>query len=292
VPRLCKRAAMASYYEGKVVIVTGAASGIGAALSRALAQHGAAVVVLADIDEAGTAAVAEEITLGRAGRTEAAALDVRDAAAFTALVERVIGDHGRVDLLFNNAGVAVGGDIEDLGVEHWDRVIDVNIRGVVHGIRAVYPHMLERGSGHIVNTASLAGLGPTPLLVPYGMSKHAVVGLSTGLRLEARDRGVRVTVLCPGAIDTPLLDSQGPEDLAPPRVPFDARRYLRRAVGREHPVEGFVEKALRGVARNKGLVVEPASARALSKGLRWSPRISERVLLRVARKERQAREGG
>ena len=291
-PRLCKRAAMASYYEGKVVIVTGAASGIGAALSRALAQHGAAVVVLADIDEAGTGAVAEEITLGRAGRTEAAALDVRDAAAFTALVERVIGDHGRVDLLFNNAGVAVGGDIEDLGVEHWDRVIDVNIRGVVHGIRAVYPHMLERGSGHIVNTASLAGLGPTPLLVPYGMSKHAVVGLSTGLRLEARDRGVRVTVLCPGAIDTPLLDSQGPEDLAPPRVPFDARRYLRRAVGREHPVEGFVEKALRGVARNKGLVVEPASARALSKGLRWSPRISERVLLRVARKERQAREGG
>jgi NAD(P)-dependent dehydrogenase (short-subunit alcohol dehydrogenase family) len=283
---------MGSYYEGKVVIVTGAASGIGAALSRALAQHGAAVVVLADIDEAGVAAVAEEITLGRAGRTEAAALDVRDAAAFTTLVERVIGDHGRVDLLFNNAGIAVGGDIEDLGAEHWDRVIDVNIRGVVHGIRAVYPHMLGRGTGHIVNTASLSGLGPTPLLTPYGMTKHAVVGLSTSLRIEAADRGVRVTALCPGAIDTPMLDSQGPADLPPPRVPFDARRYLRRVVGREHPVDAFAAKALEGIARNKAVVVQPASARALSTVLRWAPRTSARVLRRVARKERQARAGG
>jgi NAD(P)-dependent dehydrogenase (short-subunit alcohol dehydrogenase family) len=281
---------MASYFDGKVAIVTGAASGIGAALSRALTQEGAAVVVLADIDEPGAVAVADELTAGRAGRVEAAALDVRDAERFFAVVADVVARHGRVDLLFNNAGIGIGGDIEDLTGEHWDRIIDVNIRGVVHGVRAVYPRMLERGDGHIVNTASLAGLSPTPLLTPYSMTKHAVVGLSTSLRLEARDRGVRVTALCPSGIDTPLLDSVGPADLPPLAEGYDVRRYLRRVLGREHPVDEFVQRALRGVAKNKGLVIEPARARAAWRASRFAPRLVTGGTLRAMRQERAAQE--
>ena len=203
--------------------------------------------------------------------------------AFTAVVDDVVERHGRVDLLFNNAGVGVGGDVEDLTPEHWNRVIDVNIRGVVNGVRAVYPHMLERGAGHIVNTASLAGLGPAPLLTPYGMTKHAVVGLSTSLRLEAADRGVRVTALCPSGIDTPLLDSTGPADL--PQAPHDVRRYLRRQLGREYPADEFAVKALRGVTRNKVLVIEPARARFAARLTRFAPGLVARATLGAARKE-------
>lgn len=279
---------MASYYEGKVAIVTGAASGIGAALSRALCQQGTAVVVLADLDEAGASTVADEISLGRGGRTEAAHLDVRDAAAFSSLAQRVIDDHGRIDLLFNNAGIAVGGEILSLTQEHWDRVIDVNIRGVVHGVRAVYPHMVERGDGHIVNTASLAGIGPAPLFTPYAMTKHAVVGLTTSLRIEAAGHGVRVSALCPANVDTPLLDTKGPDDLDP--IEIDARAYLRSALGREVSVDKLVGEALRGVARNNGLIVAPAKARAAHRLNRLSPKLSERVFGRVVRRERAARE--
>jgi NAD(P)-dependent dehydrogenase (short-subunit alcohol dehydrogenase family) len=280
------------YYDGKVAIVTGAASGIGAGLSRALAQRGAAVVVLADIDGEGARAVADEISSGRGGRTESAQLDVREPEAFDALVQRVVSDHGRVDLLFNNAGIAVGGEILELTQEHWDRIIDVNIRGVVHGVRAVYPHMVERGDGHIVNTASLAGLGPAPLVTPYAMTKHAVVGLSTSLRIEAHDHGVRVTALCPSAIDTPLLDSRGPDDLPQPGY-LDPRAYLRRGLGREASVERFVGPALRGIARNQAVVAAPRKSHAAWLAQRAAPGLTARrfrSVVRTERKERRARQ--
>jgi NAD(P)-dependent dehydrogenase (short-subunit alcohol dehydrogenase family) len=275
---------VAGYYEDKVVIVTGAASGIGAALTRALTQQGTALVVLADVNASGARMIADEIAAGRAGRVEAAPLDVRDAAAFAALVARVVSEQGRVDLLFNNAGIGIGGDVEDLTQEHWDRVIDVNIRGVVNGVRAVYPHMLERGDGHIVNTASMAGLGPAPLLTPYAMTKHAVVGLSTSLRIEAADRGVRVSALCPGGIDTPLLDSSGPADLA--QGSFDVRRFLRRVLGKEQPAGDFAREALRGVAKNRGIVIAPARTRAAARVLRHAPRLGTLPMRRAMRAER------
>lgn len=274
---------MRSYYEQKVAVVTGAASGIGAALARALSQQGAAVVVLADTDGEGAAEVADELGRGRAGRTEAAALDVRDAEAFRALIDRVVHDHGRIDLLFNNAGVAAGGEILTLTPEHWDRMIDVNIRGVVHGVRAVYPRMIEQGAGHIVNTASLAGVGPAPLFTPYAMTKHAVVGLSTSLRIEAADLGVRVSALCPSAVDTPLLDG-GPDDLAPTTI--DGRAYLRRALGREASAELVAAKALRGVARNRAIITVPCKSRAAALAWRLAPGLVERRFRQIVRKER------
>ena len=149
------------------------------------------------------------------GSASSVYLDVADALGFEQAVSAVHADRGRLDLLFNNAGIGVGGPVEELSLAHWERTLDVNLRGVIHGVRAAYPLMLAQRSGHIVNTGSLAGLLPFPMGTPYAASKHAVVGLSLSLRVEARAYGVRVSVVCPGVIDTPILDSDGPPDLPP-----------------------------------------------------------------------------
>jgi len=169
---------------GRIAIVTGAASGIGQALAGALVARGDTVVV-ADVDKDGAERIAGDLSERGPGAATAAVVDVRDADAVQALVDQTRDRHGRLDLMVNNAGIAVGGDCRELLLAHWDRVIDVNLRGVVHGVQAAYPVMVEQGSGHIVNTASLAGLLPSPGATPYAMAKHGVVGLSLSLRAEA-----------------------------------------------------------------------------------------------------------
>ncbi len=190
----------ASKMKGGVAVVTGGGSGIGRALAMELAKRGAFVHVT---DFNGSSAEATAKAIGASAAH--AAVDVRDAGA----VQRFCDSVGRVDYMFNNAGIGVGGEIQDLSLAHWDRILDVNVRGVIHGVHAVYPGMIARGSGHIVNTASLAGLVPTPLATPYGMTKHAVVGLSVSLRMEAAAYGVRVSALCPGTVETPLPRFEG-----------------------------------------------------------------------------------
>lgn len=217
------------------------------------------MVILADINAEAADDVASQI-VATGGRCESARLDVRDAAAFNALVDRVVAEHGRIDLIFNNAGIGVGGPVEDLTLEHWQRIVDVNVMGVVNGVRAAYPHMIRQGDGHIVNTASLAGLVPSPMLTPYAMTKHAVVGLSTTLRIEAAQHGVRVSALCPGPTETPILDSTGPEDL-PANSGVSARALLTKATGQAYPVEHLAADLLAGVAANKALIVAPRRAR-------------------------------
>ncbi len=192
-------------HAGRVALVTGAASGIGRGLAEALSRAGATVVA-ADINDPGLEAVAR--TVAGAGKTiEAVHLDVTDAAAFDRTAAAVFERHGRIDLFFNNAGI--GGtyaEVHELTLEEWREVLDVNLYGVIHGIAAVYPRMVRQGSGHVVNTASAAGLIPTPMLAPYTSAKHAVVGLSKAMRAEARAHGVRVSVVCPGFIDTAIYD--------------------------------------------------------------------------------------
>jgi len=160
---------------GRIAIVTGAASGIGQALAGALVARGDTVVV-ADVDKDGAERTAGDLSERGPGAATAAMVDVRDAAAVQALVDQTRDRHGRLDLMVNNAGIAVGGETRELLLAHWDRVIDVNLRGVVHGVHAAYPVMVEQGWGHIVNTASLAGLLPSPGATPYAMTKHGVVG--------------------------------------------------------------------------------------------------------------------
>ena len=270
------------------VIVTGGGSGIGAALGRELVAQGAHVV-LADIDpaalEATTTAIRRSVGLAVGqGSVSSRSLDVRDGDAFTALVDDVADRNGSIDLLFNNAGISIGGPTHELSRQHWDRIIDINLRGVVNGVLAAYPRMVAQGGGHIVNTASAAGLVAPPFAVSYATTKHAVVGLSTGLRPEAALHGVRVSALCPGAVDTPILDA-APSDELPPTAsaPVTARQFLEVLHQKPMEPDAFARGALRGVARNKAIIVVPREAAALWYLFRLSPRATEAVATRIAR---------
>jgi NAD(P)-dependent dehydrogenase (short-subunit alcohol dehydrogenase family) len=241
--------------------------------------------VVTDVDGASAEAVAIEI----GERAEAFALDVCDADAFATLAANVVARHGGLDLLVNNAGTAVGGEVQDLELEHWRRVIDVNLNGVVHGIRAAYPAMIASGRGQIVNVASVAGLGPAPLLTPYGLTKWAVVGLSRSLRAEAAAYGIGVTVVCPGVIDTPLLERSAPDGMsAPPSTPV-IRSWVSRDLGPPYPADAFAQDVLRAVARNRAMLVSPRRAHAAALLLRLFPGLADRVAQRRVRAERRRR---
>jgi NAD(P)-dependent dehydrogenase (short-subunit alcohol dehydrogenase family) len=266
--------------QDRVAFVTGGASGIGKALSGALVARGATVII-ADINASGAAAVARELSDRGPGSATSLSLDVADASGFEHALGGVHDEHGHLDLLFNNAGIGVGGPVEELTLAHWERTLDVNLRGVVHGVIAAYPLMVKQGFGHIVNTASLAGLLPFPLGVPYAMTKHAVVGLSVSLRNEARTHGVRVSAVCPGVIDTPILDADGPPDL--PRTSLAGRSremFLHSNRGPAYPPERLAEDVLRGVERNRAIIVAPGRARTAWLMNRISPRLIERIYAR------------
>jgi NAD(P)-dependent dehydrogenase (short-subunit alcohol dehydrogenase family) len=262
-----------SRYAGRAAIVTGGASGIGRALGAALVGRGAHVV-LADLDGDGAVAAAEQLAgIAPTGASiVGVALDVCDRGAVGALVDEVVARHGAIDLMVNNAGIALGGESHLMPPEHWDRTIDVNLRGVLNGVLAVYPRMVAQGHGQIVNTASMAGLAPTPLTVAYTTTKHAVVGLSTTLRPEAALHGVQVTVLCPGAIETPILDKGPPADLPlSPAGTLTSRQFLDMMRMRPMPAERFADQAMRGIARNRAIVIVPRSGRGLWYLQRASP---------------------
>lgn len=275
----------AGSFAGKTAVITGGASGIGRAIGAALVDAGAHVV-LADIDGPAVASAAVAIQAdAQRGSVTGEALDVRDPNAVQALVDGAVDRHGTLDLLFNNAGISMGGPTHELTAAHWDRVIDVNLRGVVHGILAAYPRMVEQGHGHIINTASGAGLAAPPLVVPYATTKHAVVGLSTGLRPEAALRGVRVSVLCPGTVETGILDRPSEAGLpATASAPVTARQYLTAVGQRPMSADVFARRALREVARNRSIIVVPRSAKAFWYLQRLSPSAVEWICRTMARR--------
>ncbi|WP_395695979.1 SDR family NAD(P)-dependent oxidoreductase [Nocardioides sp.] len=261
---------LGEHFSGRSAIVTGGGSGIGAALTRALVAAGARVVC-ADLDEAAAQRVAEPIG------ARAVALDVTDAAAVRSLVDEV-----DPDLMFNNAGITFGGETEDLTLEQWDAIIDVNIRGVVHGVAAAYPRMVARGSGQIVNTASMGGLMAAGLITSYVMTKHAVVGLSLALRSEAAAKGVGVTVVCPSAVDTPILDKGH-------LGRFHGRDYYLKGQGVRHPLDPdvFATQVLEAVAEDRAMLVTPRTARVAWRLGRWFPGFVQRSSIRFIEKQRR-----
>ncbi|GAB2681229.1 SDR family NAD(P)-dependent oxidoreductase [Thalassiella azotivora] len=252
-----------------IALVTGGASGIGAEAADRLVRRGD-TVVLADVDRATADATVARLTALGPGSAQAVTLDVTDRQAFHAVVEAVVAEHGRIDLFLNNAGIGTGGLAEELTPEHWDRTLAVNLHGVVHGIEAVYPVMLRQRSGHIVNTASLAGLIPAPMMTPYTTTKWAVVGLSRALREEAAGHGVKVSALCPGFVATPLLDRIN-DGLRPTGVSSTTTGLLQRLQDRAIDVGDVADALMVGIRRNRAVIAVPAEAKVLSLAQRIAP---------------------
>ncbi|APT09674.1 MULTISPECIES: SDR family NAD(P)-dependent oxidoreductase [Mycobacteriaceae] len=188
----------------RLVVVTGAGSGIGRATAIRFAKLGAHVVVSdIDLDAAqATTAMIRGYGLG----ASAAQLDVTDPDAWAVFGRDVLADHGYTDVLVNNAGILVGGHFLQLSPSDWDRQLGVNLMGVVHGCRVFGAQMVERGGGHIVNIASAAAFTPTPVMAPYSVSKAGVKMLTECLRLELGPRGIGVSAVCPGVINTNIAD--------------------------------------------------------------------------------------
>lgn len=251
-------------------IVTGGGSGIGAALTTALVAAGA-VVWCTDIDADAALRVSTAAT--GPGSAQARGLDVTDAAAVQALVDEVVDRSGRLDFMFNNAGIVIGGQTHLLTLQQWDQILDVNIRGVVHGVHAAYPHMIAAGSGHIINTASAAGLMASGLLTSYCTTKFAVVGLSNALRSEAVRHGVGVTVVCPSAVETPILD-KGAVGTFPGRDFFLGAERTKKA----YPPERLASEILAAVAQNKPWLVVPRRTRIGWALCRMLPALAQRRL--------------
>jgi NAD(P)-dependent dehydrogenase (short-subunit alcohol dehydrogenase family) len=274
---------------GKTAIVTGGASGIGAALAAELVRRGAAVVIADRQIEEGRA-LAERLA-GSGGRARAVELDVRDLDAQERVVSETISREGTVDLFFANAGIGVGGEMDGYAREDWDDVIDVNVRGVAYSVQAVYPHMVRRRAGHIVTTASMAGLVGAAGEGSYTAAKHAVVGLSKSLRVEAKRHGVNVSVLCPGAIRTPILTGGRYG-----RLNFDGLTEETMlelwSITRPMDPDELARKTLDAVARNEGIIVFPRWWKALWWLERVSPEASTLVwsgMLAKLRRDLEAR---
>lgn len=237
-------------YSDRVAIVTGGASGIGRAISQELLRKGAWVVVA---DRQSGAALAWFSDASE--RAWARGLDVTRSGELRDLVREVVDRHGRIDYLFNNAGVApVGGFAEETEAT-WDTAVGTNLLGVLYGSAAVYPQMIRQGSGHMVNMASLSGLIPVPGMATYSATKSGVIGFSLALRAEARRSGVRVSVACPALVSTELRRTTATALDRPPRTRADPW-FVRRLSAEE-----CARRILRGVAANQALIVVPAWAR-------------------------------
>ena len=171
-----------------------------------------------------------------------------NAERFREVVDLIEQEHGALDLLFNNAGIGVGGEAHNFTLEDWNLMVDVNIRGVLHGVAAAYPRMVARRAGAIVNIASLAGLVPTPGMAGYGMSKHAVVGLTTSMRAEASAHGVGMSVVCPGFIESNIYASSK-------MVGWDRDRVMSHpAMRKKMKASRCAALILRGVASNRPVI--------------------------------------
>jgi NADP-dependent 3-hydroxy acid dehydrogenase YdfG len=196
--------------DGKVVVITGASSGLGEAAARRLAAAGAKLVLGARrLDR--LQALAEAIGLGAQAVLQT---DVTDAAQVKALVDHAVTRHGRIDVIVNNAGLMPHSPLERGRIEDWDRMIDVNIKGVLYGIAAALPHMTARKSGHIINVSSVAGHKVRPGSAVYAATKAAVLMLSEGLRQEVKPYNIRTTVISPGAVESELPASVTEADMA------------------------------------------------------------------------------
>jgi NADP-dependent 3-hydroxy acid dehydrogenase YdfG len=215
---------MGNDIDGKVVVITGASSGLGEAAARHLSAQGATVVLGARrVDR--LQALARELT-GRGGKAATLRTDVTRVEEVQKLVDLAVESYGRVDVMLNNAGLMPHSPLERLKVDDWNRTIDVNIKGVLYGIAAVLPHMKRQKSGHIINVSSVAAHKVRPGNAVYAATKNAVRIISEGLRMEVKPYNIRTTVISPGALATELAESITEPDVRESVRKFSAETAL------------------------------------------------------------------
>lgn len=232
------------YYHGKICIVTGANSGIGYALSEELLRRGATVYMAGRDQKKVTAAAGQLSAFG--SHVHTLVVDVTKQEQVQKVIESTAAGAGRLDMLFNNAGIFKPMLFETGTLDDWKIMIDTNLWSVIYGVHAAVPIMLRQGSGHIVNTSSLAGLVPYPMQVIYDTTKYAVVGLSESLRYEYSEKGIRVSVICPGDIATPIFSKLADSKGQGAAIPTEA-----------YPVDKAASYILDHVAEGDGRIIVP-----------------------------------
>lgn len=262
--------------ETPTIAVTGAGSGLGAAMAHRFGAAGYRVAVT-DVHERRAARVASELAAGGVSAF-AQALDVTAAADWDALYQRILTEWGSLDVLVNNAGVAAAGRLEASTLEDWRWVLETNLVGVIRGCHRFLPLMRERGSGHIVNLASFAGMVAVPELSAYGTAKAAVVALSEQLRVDLDGSGVGVSLVCPAFVQTRLLETfRAPDE----RHRKQAERWMEKTtVTAEHVADAVFE----AVQDRKFLVLTHRETRWAWRLRRWFPDLCHRLVVSQARK--------
>ncbi|MCK7623311.1 SDR family oxidoreductase [Streptomyces sp. RS10V-4] len=270
----------ADRFGGQLVLVTGAAGGIGRATAFAFAEAGARIIAV-DRDAEGAARTADLARLIGAPQAWGEAVDVSDEAAMEKLADKVDTEYGTVDVLVNNAGIGLSGSFMDTTTEDWQRVLDVNLWGVIHGCRIFGKRMADRGQGgHIVNTASAAAYQPSRILPAYSTSKAAVLMLSECLRAELAGQGIGVSAICPGLVNTGIT---GTARFTGVSAEEEKRRRAKaaRIYGlRNYPPEKVADAILRAVVRNQAVVPVTPEARGAHLLSRFTPR-ALRALARI-----------
>lgn len=235
-------------YKDKVAVITGGASGIGKCLAEKLASLGAHVV-LSDINPSGLEKIINEIA-GKGGSVSGEPLDVADYEAFKAHIEGVIDSKDRIDYIFNNAGIAISAEFQDMTLEDWHKVIDINLHGVFHGSILAYKQMVKQGFGHIVNLSSVEGMVPFPTTGSYVATKYAVLGFTQGMWVEGRSLGVKTSAVCPGYIRTNIFDAAKMVNIDREKI-MDQYKLLEKM---GITPEKCADVILKGVAKDKPII--------------------------------------
>jgi NAD(P)-dependent dehydrogenase (short-subunit alcohol dehydrogenase family) len=256
-------------FDGKTCIVTGGTSGIGLAISEALLKRGA-VVYMVGIPEESVKAASEKLSGYEHARF--AVVDVTRYDDVQGIVDRAVEETGSLDYMFNNAGMGATVPFENVTLENWKTVIDLNLWGIIHGVHAAFHVMLKQGSGHIVNTSSIAGVNPPPYQALYCATKYAVTGMTESLRYEHAYRGIAFSTLCPYNVATPIFKDTPPEDSISPE---EAAGYI-----------------LDGVERKEGIIVFPETTKELYLSHRADQAKQDAFMFEMADERRKAYETG